>query len=854
MLRNYCFLTLLIFSMYAGAQINISYKYSRDNFPICNNGNTFHLVVSANEEISVKNIVSIFADDIERVTSIRPVISNSPKGDNVIVIGTLGKNRWIDEQVAKGKLDVSQIKNGWEQYIIKVIDTPEQGIGRALVVVGSDRRGTAYGALHISEKIGVSPYYWWADVPVEKHSALYLSGEVISKTPSVKYRGIFINDEDWGLKPWSTFNYEKNLGDIGPKTYAKVCELVLRLRGNMLAPAMHTCTGAFYFHPDSKVVADSFGIVISTSHCEPLLINTAAPSEFNIKRDGDWNYATNDSVIREKWNRRMEEASQYENIYTVAMRGLHDAGLRGRLPMNKQVEVLTRVIKDQRSILTNHISKDIEDIPQIFVPYKETMDVFENGLQIPDDITLVWVDDNYGYIKRVSNLEEQKRKGGSGVYYHLSYLGAPHDYLWLNTTSPLLMYKELMKAYNTGADRYWLLNVGDIKPSELGMKTFFDLAWNVDEFDANSINKHQPLFLGDLFGKEYIKDFQTLLDEYYRLAWSRKPEFMGWEREWDDKEHTGLKDTEYSFSNYGEAQSRLSDYKKISYKVKSIMDKLPMNRRAAFFEMIAYPVMGSYQMNRKFLMAQLNHELLKEGNNAGANWAAKEMELSYDSISVLNSQYNSMLGGKWKGMMELAPGWCALYQNKPAVTYTDGVKERTVDLKVKSEKLDRCFVLDLTKINKKDESNGHKFSIIGGMGYDWHVLQLGEPTDKPADAGNINGDRVEYRLPKIENDSIEVTIYSVPFFPLYQGRNTDIGISVDGCTPQIFRNKFKEYDLTWKNQVLRNGAEVRLKFAINKSLKEHKISFICGEPGMMIEKVIIDWGGLKKSYLGPDNH
>nr|MBP7473609.1 glycosyl hydrolase 115 family protein [Prevotella sp.] len=618
MCRKTLLVLFLFHYLFSCGQIYVKDSFTSNAFPICFSRGTSSIIVSPDEELSVKKTVGLFAEDLFRVTHTRAEIYTSKKykGKEVIVIGTIGKNPFIDKLISKGKIDVSAIKNGWEQYIIQTVEKPQQGVDKALIVVGSDKRGTAYGVLSISEAMGVSPYYWWADVPVRHLSEVYLSGSIISKKPSVKYRGIFINDEDWGLKPWSSNNFEKELGDIGPKTYSKVCELILRLRGNMLAPAMHSCTGAFYSHPESKLVADSFGIIITTSHCEPLLLNNAAKSEWDIKRDGDWNYATNKSTIQKKWNDRLDEASRFENLYTMAMRGLHDTGLRGNLPMNEKVNLLNQVIIDQRQMLCQHIGKNILDIPQIFVPYKETMDVYENGLKVPDDITLVWVDDNYGYMKRVSNPEEQKRNGRSGVYYHMSYLGSPHDYLWLNTTPPVLMYEELKKAYDTGADRYWLLNVGDIKPSELGMKTFFDLAWNINGYDCTKVNSHQSSFLTGIFGEEYSHSFQDILHQYYRLAWSRKPECMGWEYEWDDSAHTGLKDTEYSFENYSEAQQRLRDYDNISNSVKGVLDKLDPSFRPAFFEMLAYPVMASYQMNRKFLMAQLNHEQYKSNQYA----------------------------------------------------------------------------------------------------------------------------------------------------------------------------------------------------------------------------------------------
>ena len=835
------------------ADIEISNKSVNGAFAIATPYDATPVCISSSETVVVKKVANMFADDIGRVTGQKPALNVSKKvsGNRVIVIGTLGSNAFIDKLAKQGKLDVKNIRGGWEQYTIQVVKNPAKGISEALVVVGSDKRGTAYGTLTISEKMGVSPFYWWTDVPVKLKKEVWLSGKEISKSPTVKYRGFFINDEDWGLKTWASLTFEKELGDIGPKTYAKVCELILRLKGNMLAPAMHECTGAFYSHPESKLVADSLGIIITTSHCEPLLINTASKWEWDTKRDGEWNYAVNAKGVQKKWDDRLKKASSYDNIYTLGMRGLHDAGLRGNLPIDQQTILMNQIIKDQRSLLTKHIKKNIKDIPQIYVPYKEAMDVYENGLHVPEDITLVWVDDNYGYMKRVSNPKEQKRRGHSGVYYHLSYLGAPHDYLWLNTTPPVLMYEELMKSYNTGADRYWLLNVGDIKPMELGIKTFFDLAWNVDAYNIQNINNHQSKFLGHLFGEAYTSRFQNILDTYYQLAWSRKPEFMGWEREWDTKEYTGLRDTEFSFQNYGEAQRRLMEYEQLANNVKSLMNELHANQRDAFFEILGHPVMASYQMNRKFLMAQLNHEQFKLGNLEEANWAARQSREAFDSIATLNKQYNSVAGGKWDDMMNMAPAWCSLSHKMPEINITKDCDEAPIDLSIKQEPLDKCYVVDLRKYANKVEKRGNKISLVEGLGYDWKVIQLGAPTCKGGDANDLNGDRIEYTIPFINADEVEITLYTVPFFPIYKGKTTKIGVSVDGSQAQVFNNEFKEYGKSWKDQVLRNGAVARLKFKIDKTQPTHTISFICGDVGMMIQKVIIDWGGLKKSYLGP---
>lgn len=794
--------------------------------PLCVQGRSFKVrnaTVSYSQE-EPKQVLRAINDlriDIERVTGAGKDGVRNEGGQ--IVVGTYG-SKTIEKLIAKGLLKEQDLMGKWESYVITVTNEPEP----RLVIAGSDKRGTIYGIYEVSQRIGVTPWYWWADVPVRQNPQAtidcdyYASGE-----PTVRYRGIFINDEDWGLKPWAASNYERELGDIGPKTYARVCELLLRLKANMLAPAMHSCTGAFYSHPQSKVVCDSFGIIITTSHCEPLLLNNAASTEWDQLRDGDWNYKTNRETILQKWDDRLSAASKYENIYTTAMRGLHDAGLQGNLPLEERVPLITKVIDDQRQLLEKHIGRQASEIPQIFVPYKETMDIYEKGLQVPDDITLVWVDDNYGYMKRVSNPEEQQRKGRAGVYYHLSYLGAPHDYLWLNTTPPVLMYEELKKAYDCGADRYWLLNVGDIKPMELGIQTFMDMAWNIHAFDFDTVNRYQANLLTRLFLCNH--KVQSLLDTYYRLAWSRKPEFMGWEFEWDDEAHTGLKPTEYSFQNYGEAQHRLADYRHISDEAERLSDG-----SAAWFEMVQFPMQAAYQMNRKFLMAQLNHELLAQGRRAEANWAAHQSQIAYDSINTLNRRYNSLLDGKWRGMMALAPGWCALYQKMPDVAFSEGAGMTPVDLLPVDEPLQGCQVLNLTQFaSKSDDAR-----LVRGLGYDWLVMQLGSAT---------------YGFDAVDVDSVDVFFYTVPFWPLYAGTSNCVSVTVDGSQPQTFENKFKEYDRNWKDQVMRNGAPCRLRFAVDRSKRSHTVTFQALDPGQMLQKVIIDWGGLQPSYLGPGN-
>ena len=548
---------------------------------------------------------SLFAEDVERVTGHRNRVDSkrTPEGKAVMVIGTLGHNRFIDELVEQGKLDIATIRNGWEQYLIQTVDNPAKDVSRALVIAGCDRRGTAYGTFALSEAIGVSPLYWWADVPVKQQKALYVGAlRYVSKAPSVKYRGIFINDEGWGITPWAAKTFDRELGDIGPKTYAKICELLLRMKANMLAPAMHPGSGAFNKYPENKIVADSYAIVMTSSHCEPLLFNNV--SEWHKETMGEWNYMTNKAGINKQLDKRIAENGKYENFYTLAMRGIHDAGLVG-VPKDKEVSVVEEVIKDQREILSKHIPENIDSIPQLFVPYKEVMDIYERGLKVPEYVTLVWPDDNWGYMKRLSNKEEQKRKGEAGVYYHISYCGEPHDYLWLNTTPPTLIYEEMRKAYDTGAKRYWLLNVGDIKPGELGMKFFMDMAWDVNRFNMDTAYEFNTDYLTSIFGEQYRNDLKDIIDTYYLLGFQHKPEAMGWGYVWNNyRDRERVVDTDFSFVNYNEAESRMKEYDRIAAKAQKMLHALPEAYQAAFYELVYYPVKGADLMNKKMLTAQ----------------------------------------------------------------------------------------------------------------------------------------------------------------------------------------------------------------------------------------------------------
>ncbi len=788
----------------------------------------------------IAKVADLFAGDIEMVTGSRP----DGQSDGRIIIGTAAGSKEIAELAKAGKIDIGAIADKPETFIISCV-------GNDLVIAGSDKRGAAYGAFTISQKMGVSPFYWFSDVPVPHMDAIYVDASYVSKEPSVRFRGFFINDEDWSLTPWAALNYEKELGDIGPKTYEKVCELLLRFKGNMLAPAMHACTGPFYSHPESAAVADSYGIMITTSHCEPLLFNNASTLEWDPAVDGEWNYMTNKDVIKAKLDARVAFASAYDNIYTVAMRGLHDAGMVGEMTDQQKVENLYNAITDQREILKKYIDAPIDEIPQIFVPYKEALDVYELGLEVPEDVTLVWPDDNYGYIKRLSNPQEQSRKGKFGVYYHVSYCGTPHDYLWLNTTPPALMYEELSKAYRTGGDRYWLLNVGDIKPCELAIATFFDMAWEVGKFNAVNINEHQSDWLASIYGSQYRQDFMDILEAYYRLAWPRKPEYMGFEWQWDDPALKDNRDSDFSFQNYNDARNRLAEYDLIGRKTEKIMESLPAEYRSSFFEIFAYQVLASEQMDRKFLLAQLNHELAAQGNEQQAEWAAIESEKAYNAIEALNAHFNSLEGGKWDHFMSVPEGYVATYW-KPAELTRFNVSPVPADIAPDPAQnvLEGCSVVDIRDYSIVN-GKGCSISTVDGMGYEGSVVQIGLADEDEFDPRSAKSPAVCFKTGRIDSDKVTVHIYTLPTFPLYKGRSNEFGVSMDGSQTEVCENLPVEWSKPWKAQVMQNGHLDTLEFSIDPDADDHVLKISCGAPGIMVQRIVLDWGGLKETYVGP---
>ena len=738
------------------------------------------------EEKVVQTALKLFMRDYQSVFSASAAV-DARQGN--IIVGTVGKSPLLKVVSA----DVSALAGKKQAFLLQVLPDGK------LLVAGSDSHGTAYGIMELSRLIGVSPWEWWADVTPEKKTSFVLPAEYQTlQSPSVEYRGIFINDEDWGLMPWSSQTYEPSdiKGHIGPKTNARIFELLLRLRANTYWPAMHECTLPFFLTEGNRKVAEEYGIFIGSSHCEPMVCSAAG--EWRRRGQGDYDYVNNSASVYKFWEDRVKEVAQQGNIYTLGMRGVHDGQMQGAKTVAEQKAVLERVLKDQRGLLQKYVNKDVTAIPQAFIPYKEVLDIYNAGLQVPDDVTLIWCDDNYGYIRHFPTAEERARKGGNGIYYHVSYWGRPHDYLWLGTFSPYLLHQQMKLAYDRGIQKMWVLNVGDIKPAEYQIELFLDMAWNIDEVNEIGVTAHLKSWLGREFGSNCAEELLPAMEAHYQLSYIRKPEFMGNTREEErDPKYKVIKDLPWSEQTISE---RLRSYTVLSDVVERMESNIPADRQDAYFQLVKYPVQAAAQMNRKILTAQL-------ARHSKADW--KQSDAAFDSIASLTQQYNSLQNGKWNRMMDFQPRKLPVFKR---VEHTTATEPMVTDRKM------------LCKWNAMECTYG-KPVPCEGLGYERKA------------AGIRKGSSLTFAFDDYGKDSVEVEIRLLPSHPLDE-KQLRFAISVDEAVPQTVSYETKGRSEEWKENVLRNQAIRKVTLPINKQAS-HKLVITALDEGVVLDQVIL---------------
>jgi hypothetical protein len=596
-------------------------------FPLVNEGVSAVFYLEPNAQEGIKRTINDLKKDISLVTGIIPGSTDVMRGKHLVITGTIGESAAIDNLVSSGKLDVKAIRGTWENHLIQIIKNPFPGVEDALVIAGSDKRGTIYGLYTLSDKIGVSPWYWWADVPVTRHRDIYINpGRFSMGSPAVKYRGIFLNDEAPALSGWAAAKF----GGFNHKFYEKVFELILRLKGNYLWPAMWG--NAFYADdPENARLANEYGVVIGTSHHEPLM---RAHDEWRRFGKGPWNYTTNPETLQRFWKEGITRMGNNESIVTIGMRGDGDE------PMSEQsnISLLEKIVSDQRNIIQSVTGKPASKTPQLWALYKEVQDYYDRGMRVADDVTLLLCDDNWGNIRKLPELNARTRTGGYGIYYHFDYVGGPRNYKWINTNPISKTWEQMHLAYEYDAKQIWIVNVGDLKPMEFPISFFLDYAWNPGKLPADKLTDYTKTWAAKQFGDKFATEIGSILSTYSKYNGRRKPELLD--------QHT------YSLTAYTEFESVVNDYKKLNKQAEDIAAKLGPEFKDAYYQLVLHPVQASSNLNELYLAVARNHQYAKENRITANDEAVKARRLYQKDIQISKYYNDTLANGKWAHMMD----------------------------------------------------------------------------------------------------------------------------------------------------------------------------------------------------------
>ena len=619
---------------------------SADAFPLATGGLAAPLWIDTNDWAGVQRAAGDLKLDMQRVTGILPLLSSSPAGSppsaKLVIIGTVGKSPLIDGLVKSGKLNADAISGKWESFLITTLTNPLPGVEQALVIAGSDKRGTIYGIYEISEQIGVSPWYWWADVPPKHHDKLFVrAGKFVQGPPSVKYRGIFLNDEAPALTEWVREKYGEvpgrpGVANYGRGFYTNLFELMLRLRANYLWPAMWS--NAFNEDdPENPRLADEYGIVMGTSHQEPMLRSQMEWDRSRRKNYGNWDYNKPGQrpVLHEFWREGVRRNKNYESIITMGLRAENDSGD----PVGK--EMTGKIVGVQRQILAEEVNPDVTKIPQAWCLYKEVQHYYADGLRVPDDVTLLWAEDNWGNVRRLPTAAERGRSGGAGVYYHIDYHGAPRSYQWINTSPIPKVWDQMSLAKQYGADRIWIVNVGHFnKSGEFPLEFFMRLAWDPSRWTNENLGEYTRLWAEREFGPAHAVEIAGIITACTKFNGRRKPEL--------------LDATTYSLVNYREFEQVVADYEALAARAQKVRDQLPPESRDAFYGMVQFPVKAGAQLNALYLAAAKNAFYAKQERASANDFAAKTRQLFAAQTNLMDHFNRVFAGGKWNHFMDQA--------------------------------------------------------------------------------------------------------------------------------------------------------------------------------------------------------
>ncbi|WP_353121765.1 glycosyl hydrolase 115 family protein [Dysgonomonas capnocytophagoides] len=826
-LRHIILPVLLIycsFYMLNGNNIRfIKYEKSSSSMVLFESGSRLKILTNETALPGVKIAVKNLQADFYKVTGVEPDLGTEISNSNqpVLIIGTVGVDQSIDELIKKGRLNKDELSGKNEKYLIQNVTDPFDGIKEAIVIAGSDKRGTIYGIYELSKQIGVSPWYYWADVPIEKRSVLsFERGTYTDGEPAVKYRGIFLNDEAPALSGWSHTVF----GGYNHKFYEKVFELILRLKGNFLWPAMWN--NAFYDDdPLNGPLADEYGIVMSTSHHEPMAL---AQKDWHRKGNGAWNYNTNSKNLKSFWKSGIERSNNWERVVTIGMRGDGDEAMEE----GTNIALLEKIVKDQRNIITQVTGKRAEETPQVWALYKEVQDYYDHGMRVPDDITLLFCDDNWGNVRKLPELDAKPRKGGYGMYYHFDYVGGPRNSKWINISPVQRIWEQMNLTYQHGVDKIWVVNVGDLKPMEYPISFFLDMAWNPDQFNADNLLQHTEQWCAQQFGEKYAKESARIINLYTKYNRRVTPEL--------------LNEKTYSLENYNEFETVVNDYRNLVIDAMRLYYLIPDTYKDAFDQLVVFPVNACSNLYEMYYAVAKNRFYVDQKDIQANYWADKAKEC-FERDSLLTLHYNNdIANGKWPHMMDQVRIGYTTWQQPdrsimPKVEYimqTTQYKEKVF------EEADGYVSIEAENYSRQQSEGSIEWTVIPHFGKTLSGITTLPVTSSPENKSVY----LEYDMDLKTIGEGNLIILTAPTLNFNSNRGLRYAVSIDGGEEQVvnINGHYKGELGKWQAESI---IETSSKFKISTTGR-HTIRFRVLDAGIVLQKIMLDMGGLKPSYLG----
>jgi len=819
----------LSFSLKAqSVQSFIATEKSSDVSVIKEKSGKFSLFMDQSMDKGILRAVHNLQSDFLKVTGDSPNILNqmSNTQNPLIIIGTVGTNSMIDDLIRQKKINEKDLKGKKEKFIIQNIKDVN-GIQEAIVIAGSDKRGTIYGIYEFSRQIGVSPWYYWADVPVQKKENLYFKkGIYTDNEPAVEYRGIFLNDEEPSLGGWARATF----AGFNAQFYEKVFELILRLKGNYLWPAMW---GKAFYDDDSQngTLADEMGIVMGTSHHEPMALAQTDWHRYIKKNNlpNIWDYTKNKKVLQEFWKSGMVRSKNWEKLVTVGMRGDGDEAMGEKT----NISLLENIVKDQRKIIKEVSGKKEEKTPQIWALYKEVQDYYDEGMRVPDDVILLFCDDNWGNVRKLPDLSKPLHKGGYGMYYHFDYVGGPRNSKWINISPIQRVWEQMNLTYEHGVDKVWVVNVGDLKPMEFPISFIMEMAWNPKQFNSDNLVKYTENWAAEQFGLKYSKEIARMINLYAKYNRRVTPET--------------LSSKTYSLENYNEFETVRNDYQKLALDANRLYNEIPKEYKDAYFQLVLYPIdacSNLYEMY--FNIAKNQQSALKK--DIKANDFADKAKQNFEYDAFLQNKYNNEIaGGKWKHMMDQTrigyDNWQQPEKNTmPKLTYIS--KEESVKNKVFKEK-NGFISIEAEHFSRQNNSDNIHWQIIPDFGKTLSGLTTFPQNISPKETESIS---VEYDVELTSTGEFEVQLLLAPTLNFNSNKGLRYEISFDNEKPQRinFNGNYRGELGEWQSEhIIKSVTKHRIS-----TPGKHTLHFRILDAGIVLEKILIGTGGLKPSYLG----